>query len=67
MAGVVPAMSLAAAEAWVQVGMRLWCANERGEVLRGLYAMRGARLAHARDQVVTGALPTMSAGDGTCG
>ncbi len=65
--GVVPAMSSAAAEARVQVGMGLRCANERGEVPRRLYAMRGARWAHARDQMVTGASPATSAGGGACG
>ena len=61
-----PATSSAAAEARVQVGMGLRCANERGEVPRRLYAMRGARWAHARDQMVTGASPAMSAGGGAC-
>ena len=42
-------------------GMGLRCANERGEVPRRLYAMRGARWAHARDQMVTGASPATSA------
>ena len=60
-AGVVPATSSAAAEARVQVGMGLRCANERGEVPRRLYAMRGARWAHARDQMVTGASPATGA------
>ena len=63
-AGVVPATSSAAAGAWVQVGMGLRCANERGEVPRRLYAMRGAHWAHARDQMVTGASPATSAGGG---
>ena len=63
-AGVVPATSSAAAEARVQVGMGLRCANKRGEVPRRLYAMRGARWAHARDQMVTGASPATSAGGG---
>ena len=66
-AGVVPATSSAAAEARVQVGMGLRCANERGEVPRRLYAMRGARWAHARDQMVTGASPATSAGGGAVG
>ena len=66
-AGVAPATSSAADEARVQVGMGLRCANERGEVLRGLYAMRGARWAHAQDQMVTGASPTTSAGGGVSG
>ena len=61
------ATSSAAAEARVQVGMGLRCANERGEVPRRLYVMRGARWAHARDQMVTGASPATSAGSGTCG
>ena len=61
---LAPAMSLAAAEARVQVGIGLRCANERGEVPRRLYAMRGARWAHARDQMVTGATPTLSSGGG---
>ena len=60
-AGVVPATCSAAAEARVQVGMGLRCANERGEVPRRLYAMRGARWAHARDQMVTGASLATSA------
>ena len=59
-----PGTSSAVAEARVQVGMGLWCANERGEVPRRLYAMRGARWAHARDQMVTGATPTLSSGGG---
>ena len=63
-AGVVPATSSAAAEARVQVGMGLRCANKRGKVLRRLCAMRGARWAHARDQMVTGATPTLSSGGG---
>ena len=62
-----PGTSSAAAEARVQVGMGLWCVNERGEVSRRLYAMRGARWAHARDQMVTGASPATSAGGGACG
>ena len=66
-AGVVPATSSSAAEAQVQVGMGLRCANKRGKVLRRLCAMRGARWAHARDQMVTGASPATSAGGGACG
>ena len=66
-AGVVPVTSSAASEARVQVGMGLRCANERGEVPRRLYAMRGARWAHARDQMVTGASSATSAGGGACG
>ena len=45
-------------------GDGLRCAKERDEVLRRLYAMRGARWAHARDQMVTGVSPAMSAGGG---
>lgn len=55
------------AEARVQVGMGLWCANQRGEVLRRLYAMRGARWSYAQDQMVTGASPAMSTGGGAFG
>ena len=65
--GAAPATRFAAAGARVQAGMGLRCANERGEVLRRLYAMRGARWAHARDQMVTGASSAMSAGGGACG
>ena len=53
--------SMVAAEAQVQVGMGLRCANKRGKVLRRLCAMRGARWAHARDQMVTGASPATGA------
>ena len=64
---VAPTTSLVAAGARVLVGVGLWCANECGEVLRGLYAMRAARWAYARDQMVTGASPATSAGGGACG
>ena len=63
-AGVVPATRSAAAEARVQVGMGLRCANERSEVSRRFYAMRGARWAHARDQMANGATPALSSGGG---
>ena len=48
-------------------GDGLRCAKERDEVLRRLYAMRGARWSHARDHMVTGASSATSAGGGGCG
>ena len=66
-AGVAPATSSAAAEARSSLGLLLQWPRRGGASTYGSYVMRGARWAHAQDQMVTGASPTTSAGGGASG